>query len=207
MITSALAGCGQLRPALADFRSAHDEPALRRQIGTLRCLVDAAGIEKPLAHSVGYELLDLLGWNAYPGGCLDLSFGDQRARDIVAIARAVLDRVGRRHRVAAAIKQQAGEQARLANSGTGIALGGVARELRLNHVPQRLIDDRRVFAAMGSSGVNDFAEIRAVLQDQVERAAREWLAADAATRRARPRLAFAAVGVELLLQQPDRAEL
>jgi hypothetical protein len=58
---AALAGCRQLRPALADFRSAHDEPARHRQIGTLRRLVDAAGIEKPLAHSVGYELLDLRG--------------------------------------------------------------------------------------------------------------------------------------------------
>src|SRR5215469_9823759 len=149
MITAALAGCGQLRPALANFRSTHDEPALRRQIGTLRRLVDAAGIEKPLAHSVGYELLDRLGWNTYPGGCAGLSFGDQRARDIVAIARAVLDRVGRRHRVAAAIKHQAGEQARLVSSLAGVALGGVARERRLNRVPQRLIDDRGVLAGIG----------------------------------------------------------
>src|SRR5215469_10584938 len=106
-------------------------------------------IEKPLAHSVGYELLDRLGWNTYPGGCAGLSFGDQRARDIVAIARAVLDRVGRRHRVAAAIKHQAGEQARLVSSSAGVALGGVARERRLNRVPQRLIDDRGVLAGIG----------------------------------------------------------
>ena len=82
---AALAGCRQLRPALADFRSAHDEPARHRQIGTLRCLVDAAGIEKPLAHSVGYELLDLRGWNTYPGGRVDLVFGDQRVLSIKSI--------------------------------------------------------------------------------------------------------------------------
>ena len=59
---------------------------------------------------------------------------------------------------------------------------------------------------MGLSLVNDLAAIDAVLQYQVERAAREWLAADCATRRTRPRLALDASGVELLFQQPDRAE-
>src|SRR5262249_29478587 len=134
-------------------------------------------------------------------------FGDQRAGDIVAIVRPLLDRVGRRHRVAAAIKQHAGEQARLANSGTGIALGGVARELRLNRVPQHLVHARQVFAGMRSCAVDDSAWRRAVLKYQVERTARERLAADAATRRARPSLTFDAVGFKLVLQQPDRAQL
>ena len=116
-----------------------------------------------MAHAAGHELLDRFGWKPQPGRPFGAVFGDQRVRNIVAIARALVDGVGRRHRVAAAIKQHAGEQARLANSGTGIALGGVARELCLNRVPQRLIDDRQVFAGMGSSVVNDFAEISAVL--------------------------------------------
>ena len=80
--------------------------------------------------------------------------------------------------VAVAIEQHAGEQARLASSCAGVALGGVAGELCLNRIPQRLIDDRRVFAGMGLPLVNDLAEIGAVLQYQVERTAREWLAAD-----------------------------
>src|SRR5499427_4833096 len=154
----ALAGCGQLRPTLGDFRGAPDEPALGWWIGTLRHRVDAAGIDKPLAHAAGHELLDLFGWEPQPGGPVAPVFGDQRAGDIVAIARALLDRVGRRHRVAAAIKQHAREQARLARSGARVALGGVARELRLNRVPQRLVDDRRVFAGVGLSVVNDLAE-------------------------------------------------
>ena len=60
----------------------------------------------------------------------------------------------------------------------GDALGGIAGELHLNRIPQRLIDDRRVFAGMGLALVNDLAAIDAVLQNQVERAARERLAAD-----------------------------
>src|SRR6201993_70894 len=59
---------------------------------------------------------------------------------------------------------------------------------------------------MGLSLVNDLAEIGAVPQHQVERAAREWLTAEEAAGSARPRFALDAAGVELLLHQPDRAE-
>ena len=51
----------------------------------------------------------------------------------------------------------------------------------LNRIPERLIDDRRVFAGMGLALVNDLATIDTVLQNQVERAARERLAADQPT--------------------------
>src|SRR5437588_7204513 len=60
---------------------------------------------------------------------------------------------------------------------------------------------------MGLLLVDDLASIDPVLQHQIERAAGEWLAAAQATRCARPQLASDAAGVELLLQQPDRAEL
>ena len=84
------------------------------------------GIEKPLAHAAGHELLDLRSWNAQPSA-LGLIFGDQRAGDIVAVARALLDRVTRRHRVAVGVEQHAGKQARLASPHGGPALGGIAR--------------------------------------------------------------------------------
>src|SRR5947207_8014798 len=60
---------------------------------------------------------------------------------------------------------------------------------------------------MGLLLVNDLAEIGAVLQYQIEGAARERLSADKPTRSARPRFAFDPTGLELLRQQPDRAEL
>src|SRR5204863_8447966 len=88
----------------------------------------------------------------------------------------------------------------------GVALGGVAAQWPLNRIPQRRIDDRRVFAGMGLALVNDLAAIEAVLQHQVERTARERLVADEAPRSARPRLAFDPSGFKLVLQQPNRTE-
>src|ERR1700730_13818346 len=98
--------------------------------------------------------------------------------------------MARRHPIAVSIKQHAGEEARLAISRARVPLGGIAGKLSLNGIPQRLIDDRRVLARMRLLLVNDLAPINAVLQHQVERTAREWLAADEAPRSARPRLAF-----------------
>src|SRR6516162_11262879 len=169
-------------------------------------LVDAAGVTKPLAHSAGHEMLDLRGWNAQGGGGFALILSDQRARDIVAVAPALFDRIARRHPVALGVEQHPGEQARLVRAGAGGALGGIAGEPHLNRIPQRLVDDWRVFARMGSSVVNDLAAVGAVPQHQVERPAREWLAADHPTRGTRPRLALPSLGFEFFLQQPHRAE-
>src|SRR5207247_2212809 len=146
----------------------------------------------------GHELLDLPGWDAQPGGLLGLILADQRAGDVIAVACAVLDRVARRHPVAFVIKQQPGEQARLASPFARVALGEVDGKLRLNRIPQRLLDDRRVVARIGLFLVNDLAPIDAVLQHQVERAAREWLATPEATRSARPGFALDAPGFEFV---------
>jgi len=40
-------------------------------------------------HSAAHELLDLDGRNSQPGGGLGPIFRDQRARDIVAVVRAI----------------------------------------------------------------------------------------------------------------------
>ena len=114
--------------------------------------------------------------------------------------------MARRHPIAVSIKQHTGEEARLAISRARVPLGGIAGKLSLNGIPQRLIDDRRVLARMGLLLVNDLASVNAVLQHQVERAVREWLAALQATRSARPRLAFDPAGFQLVFQQSDRAE-
>jgi hypothetical protein len=49
--------------------------------------------------------------------------------------------MARGHPVAVAIKQQAGEQARLRCSSASVALGDVAGKPRLNGIPQLPIDD------------------------------------------------------------------
>src|SRR6516164_5438116 len=201
-----LAFSGQLGPALADFLGARDQPALRRRIGKPCRLEDAAGVEKPLAHSAGHEMLDLRGWNAQGGGAFALILSDQRARDIVAVARALFDRIARRHPVALGVEQHPSEQAKLVSACAGVALGGIASEPHLNRLPQRLVNDWRVLARMGLSLVTDLAAVGAVPQHQVERPAREWLATDHPTRGTRPRLALASLGFELFLQQPHRAE-
>src|SRR6516164_4157635 len=149
-------------------------------------LVDAARVEKPLAHSAGQEMLDLRGWNAQGGGAFALISGDQQAGDIVAVAPALFDRIARRHPIALGVEQQPGEQARLVSAGAGGALGGIAGEPHLNRIPQRLVNDWWVFARMGLSLVTDLAAVGAVPQHQVERPAREWLAADHPTRGTRP---------------------
>src|SRR6516164_160586 len=125
---------------------------------------------------------------------------------LVVVAPALLDRVARRHPVALGVEQDPREQARLVRAGAGGALDSIAGEPHLSRIPQQLINDWRMFARMGLSLVNDLAAIGAVPQHQVERPAREWLAADHPTRDARPRLAFASLSFELFLQQPHRAE-
>src|SRR5262249_30898025 len=120
-------------------------------------------------HPAAHELLDLGGRDPQPGGVVGPIFRDQRAGDIVAVARALLDGIAR-HPIAVAIKQHASEEARLASFSINVALpGGVAGELGLDRLPQRLIDDRLMFARIGLFVVNDLTAIDAVLQHQVER--------------------------------------
>ncbi len=157
-------------------------------------------------HSAAHELLDLRGRNPQPGGVLGPNFRDQRAGDIVAVMRAALYCMARRHPVPVATKQHAGEEARLPSFSAMVVLGGVAGKLGLDRIPGRVIDDWLVFAKVGLLVVNDLAQIEAVLQHQVERTADEWLPTRDAARGARPQLALDAQGFQLALQQPDRAE-
>src|ERR1700738_2500488 len=134
-----------------------------------------------------------------PGGGLGPMLCGQRAGDIVAVERAFLAGMAWRHPVAVAIKQHAGEEAGMARSSTASAPGRIAGELLLNGIPQRLIDDRRVFATIELAPVNDFAVIGVVLQHQVECAARERLAAHEPPGSARPRFTFDPARLELRL--------
>src|SRR5438270_3220309 len=102
--------------------------------------------------------------------------------------------MARRHSIAVAIKQHAGEEAWLLSFSALVALGGVVGKLGLNRIPERLIDDRLMFAKIGLFVVNDLAPVNAVLQDQVERAASKWLATRDPARGARPQLALDAQG-------------
>src|ERR1700737_3666234 len=98
------------------------------------------------------------------------SFVKNEPETIVAVVRSFLAGMARRHPIAVAIKQHPGEEARLVRSSAASGPGGIAGELLLNGIPERLIDDRRGFARMELALVNALAAIGAVLQHQVERA-------------------------------------
>src|ERR1700726_3760207 len=114
--------------------------------------------------------------------------------------------MARCHPVPVAIKQHAGEEARLPSFSAIVVLGSVAGKLSLDRIPERWIDDRLMFAKIRLLVVNDLAPVNAVLQHQVERTAGKWLATRDPARGARPQLALDAPGLQLVLQQPDRAE-
>src|SRR5260370_8666657 len=122
---------------------------------------------------------------------------------MVAVARALSDGMARCYPIAVAIKQHASKEARLP-SFSALALGGVAGKLRLHGIPERLIDNRLVFAKMGLLVVDDLAPIDAVLQHQVERTAGEWLATRAAARAARPQFPVDVARFHLSLHQSTR---
>ena len=74
--------------------------------------------------------------------------------------------MARRHPIAVAIKQHTDEEARLPSFSAIVALGGVAGKLRLDRIPEGLIDDRRVLASRPSAirimsrDVADCGEVR-----------------------------------------------
>jgi hypothetical protein len=67
-------------------------------------------------HPIAYQLFDLSGRDPQRDGVLGPILCDQRASDIVAVARALLNCMAQRHPMAVAIEQQAGEEARLTMS-------------------------------------------------------------------------------------------
>jgi len=89
-----------------------------------------------------------------------------------------------------------------------VSLGGVAGQLCLNRIPQRLIDDRHVLARMGFAPCGRSRLDRSgFLQHQIERnrgrmACRPRGRPDALVRN----WLWIAAGVELVLHKPDRAE-
>jgi hypothetical protein len=159
-------------------------------------LEEARELRKQLADAVGDDLLDLRRGDAQSGGGIGPRVDRQRAGDVVAVALAVLDRMGRGHALALAVDQQAGEQARVLHPNAGAARDCVLGKAGLHGIPQRGVDDRLVLAGVGLVPVGDLPAIDPVLQDQVERAAPERLAAPAPPRGTCPTFAGDPLRVE-----------
>ena len=198
----------QRAPAGCEFAGASDQSLLfRRRLDVmLDELEHAFWVREQPADSIGDKGLDLGGREAQPGGRRGLALGDQRARDIIAVAGAVLDRMRRGHPMAVAVKDQPGQQARAFDMAAASVLDCVLGEPPLHRIPQLLVDDRLVLTGIGVVAVDDLAAVDPVPQHQVERAAGDRLAAPAAPRSAGPALADDPPGFEFLLEQPHRAE-
>ena len=103
--------------------------------------------------------------------------GEQRRRDIVSISLFAFGRMGRRHTGAVGVDDQSGQQAWSLRACSKETLASICGEPVLDDPPELRIDDRVVLARVGRALVDDLAAIDAILQQEIERAAREWLAA------------------------------
>lgn len=101
----------------------------------------------------------------------------KRGGHIIAVARALLDGVGRGQPFALFVEDHAGEQARRPGANAGHATHTIGGERRLNSAPKLSIDDRRMLARIDFAIVADLAAVEAVLQQRVQRPARKTLAA------------------------------
>jgi DNA invertase Pin-like site-specific DNA recombinase len=97
--------------------------------------------------------------------------GEQRTRDIIAIADIILCRMRRSHSLATCIEKDAGQQANLLFGRAKHAVGPVCCEDCLNLAPEGFIDDGLMFAGIAFFLVYDLAAIDPVLQHEIERAA------------------------------------
>ena len=143
---------------------------------------DGVGIGKEGLDALDDQKLELGCRQALPGVIIAprsyLGVRDQSARDIVAIAHALLDCVGWRHRLAAGVEQDACQQISLSSFlAPGSPVDAVGFELPLNLSPEILINDRRMLAWIDGALVDDLAAIDPVLQHLVEGPAREGMAA------------------------------
>src|SRR5580700_3676065 len=91
---------------------------------------------------------------------------EKRRRDVIAVSLGSLFGMGRRHRVAVGIDDQAGQQARRLRAHRQGALLAIGRELALHDLPKLRIEDGLVLAGVGFALVNNVAPVDPVLQHQ-----------------------------------------
>ena len=113
--------------------------------------------------------------------------------------------MGRRHVGAVRVEDQPGQQAGSLRACGEAPLASIGGEPVLHDPPELCIDDRVMLAGVGGVLMGDLAAIDAILQQQIERAAREWLAARKTAASPRTTLADDAQTVEFDFQQRNRA--
>ena len=131
---------------------------------------------------------------------------DQRRRDIIAIALALLDGMGRRHPFAIAIDDEARQRARRLGTGRQGAILPIGLELIMYDLPKLGIDDRLVLARVAFVLVRDLAAVKPAVQHQVKRAARKSLPAGKRAPGSLAPFAHNPQAVKLGFGQGDRAK-
>jgi len=83
--------------------------------------------------------------------------------------------MGRRQALAGLVKHHAGQQAGVPCARSRCPLNPVCGQHGLDIVPQRLVDNRRVFSGIGIAFVGYLAAVKTVLKDQIKCPAGELL--------------------------------
>src|SRR5919106_5442212 len=103
---------------------------------------------------------------------------EERLADVVTVALAVFDRMGRAHTLALGIDQKPAEQARRVGLVTVGSRDAVGVQSGLRGLEQSAVNDRTVRAGMSAAFVHGLADVDAVGEQSIERATRERLAAE-----------------------------
>src|SRR3981081_1922001 len=122
-------------------------------------------------------------------------------RDVVPVAPAFLDRVGRSHAVPVSVEQQAGKQAWALGPSTAASFDRISPQPPLHRVPKLRLDDRLMLSRVVLVLVDDLAMIDPVLQHQIKGAARDRVAAPAPAGGAGPFLADNSLDLQFVPEQ------
>ena len=94
--------------------------------------------------------------------------GEEGSRNIVPISRFLLDRIGWRQALAGRVKHHTGQQTGMPCPRSRCPLNPVCSQHGLDIVPQRLVDNRRVFSGIGVAFVWYLAAVKPVLKNQIK---------------------------------------
>src|SRR3984893_6874646 len=147
--------------------------AVRILVGAIE---DRSGVGEKFAKPVDHQAFQIA--SRYPPAARTgpSRSGDEGSRNILPIARSLLDRMGWRQALAGFVKNHAGQQAGVACARSRCPLNPVCGQHGLHIVPQWLVDNRRLFSGIGIAFVGYLAAVKTVLKDQIKCPAGERLA-------------------------------
>src|SRR6476660_6287387 len=116
-----------------------------------------------MTETFDHQPLDLVCTNTAMRARFLLMAAHQSAANVVPIAVAPADRIGRRHEVAAVVEDQSAKE-RSSLEPRPASCSPISFEPGLNRTPQFLVDDPLVLTGIGNALVDDLAQVDPVLQ-------------------------------------------